>query len=476
MKQATNNNYLAEERIGKLMISFSVPCIMSLLVASLYNIVDQIFIGQGIGYLGNGATNVVFPVTVIALAFALMTGDGCAAYLSICQGMDDREKAHKSVGNAILLIILISLLFTAVLAINGDRFLLAFGATENNMAYAQEYFRYLIPGLPFFMFGNAMNSIIRADGSPKFAMISTLIGAVINVILDPIAIFVLDWGMMGAALATIAGQIVTAVLGIWYLCRPRSFRLDKSSFAFDAGILKRILPLGTSSFLTQVSIVIIMAGMNNMLVIYGARTKYGADIPLTVVGIVMKVFQIVIAVVVGIAAGSQPIIGFNYGAGRTDRVWSIFKLMMLAEGLIGLVSMLLFECFPLQIIRIFGSEEGLYNEFAVLAFRIYLSTILLCCLQKSTSIFLQALGKPVLSTGLSLLRDFVLSLPLVLLLPRQFGLMGTLYSAPAADIVSLIAVCGCWIYIRQFIFRQQIKPAPAAVRTSRVIETVGSSH
>jgi len=461
MKQATNNNYLAEERIGKLMLSFSIPCIMSLLVASLYNIVDQIFIGQGIGYLGNGATNVVFPVTVIALAFALMIGDGCAANLSICQGMNDRENAHKSVGNAIMLTIFLSLLFTALLALNRDRFLIAFGATENNMAYAREYFAYIIPGIPFFMLGNAMNSVIRADGSPKFAMISTLTGAIINVILDPIAIFVFGWGMMGAALATVAGQIITAILGIWYLCRPRSFQLRKNSFVLHTDILKRILPLGASSFLTQVSIVIIMAGMNNMLVIYGARSKFGADIPLTVVGIVMKVFQIVIAVVVGIAAGSQPIIGYNYGAGRMDRVWSIFKIMITAECVIGIGSTILFECFPLQIIRIFGSEDGLYNEFAVLAFRIYLSTILLCCLLKSTSIFLQALGKPVLSTGLSLLRDFILSLPLVLLLPHRYGLLGTLYSAPVADILSFIAVCGSWIYIRQTVRRQQRKYVPA---------------
>lgn len=433
-------NYLAEEKVGKLMVKFSIPCIMSLLVASLYNIVDQIFIGQGIGYLGNGATNVVFPITVIALAFALLVGDGCAAFLSICQGRKDADSAHRSVGNAILVIIAASVLFMLVLVFCRDGLLATFGATENNLPYATEYYRYIIIGIPFYMFANGMSSIIRADGNPKFAMLSTLVGAVINVILDPVAIFVLGWGMMGAAVATIAGQIVSALLAVWYLTRPLSFQLKKSSFRPTGHILKRFLPLGTSSFLTQLSIIVIMAVMNNTLVSYGAQSKYGADIPLTVVGIVMKVFQIVIAFVVGIAAGSQPIIGFNYGAKMYHRVREIFWKMIFAECVIGVISMILFECFPLQIIGIFGSESALYNEYAVYAFRIFLSTILLCCIQKSTSIFLQALGRPFLSMGLSLLRDFVISVPLVLILPRYLGITGPLYSAPVADVISFIAV------------------------------------
>lgn len=296
-----STNYLAEEKIGKLMAKFSIPCIMSLLVASLYNIVDQIFIGQGVGYLGNGATNVVFPITVIALALALLVGDGCAAFLSICQGRKDADSAHKSVGNAIMVIVTASVLFMLVLLFCRDGLLAAFGATENNLPYAIEYYRYLILGIPFYMFANGMSSIIRADGNPKFAMLSTLIGAIINVILDPIAIFVLDWGMMGAAIATITGQIVSALLAVWYMTHPLSFKLEKSSFRPRAHILNRFLPLGTS-------------------------------------------------------------------------------------------------------------------------------------------IFLQALGRPFLSMGLSLLRDFVISVPLVLLLPGYMGVTGPLYSAPAADIISFIAV------------------------------------
>lgn len=435
-----SNSYLAEEKIGKLMMKFSIPCIMSLLVASLYNIVDQIFIGQGIGYLGNGATNVVFPITVIALAIALFVGDGCAAFLSLCQGQHDAESSHKGVGNAIFVILAAAVVFTIALIFMRNGFLAAFGATESNIDYAIEYYNYLVIGVPFYMFANGMNSVIRADGDPKFAMISTLIGAIINVILDPIAIFVLHWGMMGAAVATVAGQIVSALLAVRYLCKPKSFKLKGESFKPNTHILSRFLPLGISSLLTQLSIIVIMAVMNNTLVHYGALSKYGADIPLTVVGIVMKVFQIVIAFVVGIAAGCQPIVGFNYGAKHLDRVREIYKKMMIAEAVVGVISMIMFECFPVQIISIFGSESELYNEYAVLAFRIFLSTILLCCIQKSTSIFLQALGRPFLSMGLSLLRDFIISVPLVLILPKYLGITGPLFSAPAADVISFIAV------------------------------------
>lgn len=437
------NLYLEKEPVGKLMLRFSIPCIMSLLVSALYNIVDQIFIGRGVGYLGNGATNVVFPITIIALAISLLIGDGCAAYLSICQGMKDQERSHKSVGNAVTIIVLSSLILTILFALLQDKMLWAFGATENNINYAQEYFQYIVLGIPFYMFANAMNSVIRADGSPKFAMISTLAGCIINVILDPLAIFVFHWGMKGAAMATIIGQIVSALLAVYYLFHTKTFRLKRESFLPHAKLLGHTLPLGISSLLTQISIVIIMIVMNNVLVTYGAQSKYGSDIPLTVVGIVMKVFQIVISIVVGIAAGSQPIVGYNYGAGLYKRVRQLFQTMMVVEACVGLIAMICFECFPLQIIGIFGSEDGYYNEFAVLSFRIFLSTIALCCIQKSCSIFLQSLGKPVMSMSLSLLRDFILSVPLALLLPHFLGVTGALYSAPIADIISFIAALFC---------------------------------
>lgn len=434
-----SNQYLAEENISTLMLKFSVPCIMSLMVSSLYNIVDQIFIGRGVGYLGNGATNVVFPITIIALALALLIGDACAAFLSLSLGKGDLESAHKSVGSAIVLSIGVSLLLVALFLVGQETILQAFGATENNIEYAREYFFIIVLGIPFYVFTNAMNSIIRADGSPAFAMISTLVGCIINVIFDPITIFVLHWGMRGAAIATIAGQIVTAVLAAGYMFHTKSFQLKKSSFAPNAKLVRAYLPLGISSFLTQISIVVIMGVMNNTLVHYGAQSAYGADIPMTVVGIVMKVFQIVIALVIGIAAGSQPIVGYNYGAGHKHRVKEIYRTMFKAELVVGVLSMAAFELFPRQIIGIFGSESELYNQFAVLAFRIYLGTIILCCVQKSTSVFLQALGCPILSLSLSLLRDFIVSVPTILILPLFGGVEAVLWSAPIADVISIVA-------------------------------------
>lgn len=440
MNQNTNN-YLAEEKIEKLLLKFSIPCIMSLLVSSLYNIVDQIFIGRGVGYLGNGATNVVFPITVISLAIALMLGDGAAAYLSLCQGKKDMDAGNKCMGNAIMLLVTSGLAMAVLFALFKSQILNAFGATENNLPYANEYFDYIILGIPFFVVGNGLNSIIRADGSPKFAMITTLAGCIINVIFDPIAIFGFHMGMKGAAIATIAGQIVTAICGaVYILFRAKTFKLTWMSMIPDISIIGRFVPLGISSFLTQLSIVVIMGVMNNVLVKYGAISKYGADIPLTVVGIVMKVFQIVVSICIGIAAGSQPVVGYNYGAGEYRRVKALFTTIIKAETTVGLISMILFELFPLQITSIFGSEDGLYNEFAVLSFRIFLSMIILTCIQKSVSVFLQSLGKPVMAMGLSLLRDFVLSVPLAIVLPMFYGVEGALFSAPVADVVTMVAV------------------------------------
>lgn len=450
-----STEYLAEEKIGTLMLKFSVPCIMSLMVSSLYNIVDQIFIGRGVGYLGNGATNVVFPVTIIALALALLIGDACAAFLSLSLGKGDVESAHKSVGNAVLLSVGVSILLVGLFLVGQETILQAFGATENNIEYAREYFFIIVLGIPFYVFTNAMNSIIRADGSPAFAMFSTLAGCIINVIFDPITIFVLHWGMRGAAIATVAGQAVTAVLAAGYLFHTKSFKLKKSSFTLSPKLMGAYLPLGISSFLTQISIVVIMSVMNNTLVHYGAQSEYGADIPMTVVGIVMKVFQIVIALVIGIAAGSQPIVGYNYGAGHKHRVKEIYSTMLKAELAVGILSMAAFELFPRQIIGIFGSESELYNQFAVLAFRIYLGTIVLCCVQKSTSVFLQALGCPVMSLSLSLLRDFIISVPAILILPLFGGVEAVLWSAPIADGVSIVVTAAMMCHV----WKHQLKEA-----------------
>jgi Na+-driven multidrug efflux pump len=439
MNNTNSQNLFETTSLNKLMMKFSVPCIISLLIASLYNMVDQVFIGRGVGYLGNGATTVVYPITVIALAIALWIGDGCAAHLSICQGKKDQDQANKSVANSIVAVLVLSILMLVLCFAFEEQILQTFGVTENNYAYAKEYFDVILLGIPFYMFGSTMNSIIRADGSPQFALVSTLVGCIMNVILDPIAIFVLNWGMKGAAIATIAGQIATAILTFGYLFHSKSVKLQKNSFRLNFSVLTTVGSLGISSFLTQISIVVIMAVMNNALVNYGAQSKYGADIPLTVVGIVMKMFAIAIAFIVGVAAGCQPIVGYNQGAGRIDRVKEIYKKMMIIEFVIGLIATLCFELFPIQIINLFGSDNGaLYNEFAVLAFRIYLSTMILCAIQKASSIFLQSTGKPIQAMVLSLARDFVLLAPLCAILPAYFGVVGSLYAAPIADVVCLI--------------------------------------
>ena len=441
-----NNQFLVTERVGKLMLKFAVPCVISLLVAALYNIVDQVFIGWGVGMLGNGATNVVFPLTVAALAVATMIGDGACSFVSISLGRRDQESAHRTVGNAVVLALGSGLVLAAVYLAARDPILRLFGATESNYAYAWDYFTWISLGIPFYMFGQTMNPIIRSDGSPQFAMISTLAGAVANVILDPIAIFVLGWGVKGAAIATVAGQIITAGLALWYLGRMKAVRLRRGSFPLRASLMGKFIPLGFCSFLSQISLVIAMATTNNMLRLYGGQSIYGEDIPLTVLGIVMKVFQIVISIVIGMAAGCIPVVGFNFGARRFERVRELMWKLLSAEAVLGVISFVLVEAFPRQLIGLFGSESQLYEQFAVLTFRIYLCMIVLACVNKASFIFLQSLGKPIQSTFLSLFREVILAVPLVVLLPRAFGLMGVLYSMPVSDVAAFFA--SVWIVLQ----------------------------
>ena len=433
------NAVLGTAPLGKLMVKFALPCTISLLVGALYNIVDQIFIGWGVGYLGNGATNVVFPLTVLALGLAVMIGDGACSYVSICFGKGQAENANRAVGSAVTLSVLVGVVVAVLYGVFQAPILAMFGATEANFAYAKEYFTYITVGIPIYVFGQAVNPIIRSDGSPQFAMLSMLAGAIANCILDPIAIFVLHWGVMGAAVATVAVQVITAAMGVWYLCHTKALRLKKDDFKLRGKILAAYLPLGLCSFLAQISLVIAMAATNNMLVQYGAGSKYGADIPLTVLGIVMKVFQIIISITIGMSAGCIPIVGYNYGAEKFGRCRGSLWRLMGAEALLGVLALLITQLFPLQLISLFGSESALYNEFAVITFRVYLCMLPLATVNKAAFIFMQALGKPAESAGLSFFREVLLAVPLVILLPKAFGLMGVLYSMPAADIITFIA-------------------------------------
>jgi putative MATE family efflux protein len=447
--EQTNQSFLATEKVGKLMQKYAIPCIISLLVGALYNIVDQIFIANAdyLGSYGNAANTVVFPLTVIALAIAVMIGDGCCAFVSLSLGKNRPKDADKSVGNAIVLTVICGVVLCAVYLIFQEAIISMFGGTVNaeTFRHSKEYFFYISLGIPFYMFGQAMNPVIRADGSPKFAMISTLAGAVINIILDPIFIFICKWGMMGAAVATVIGQIVTALLAIWYLAHTKTVHLSKSEFLLNSGIVGQSLTLGICSFLSQISLVAAMAAINNMIRHYGAldpvfgQEQY-AQIPMAVVGIVMKFFQIVISIVVGMAAGCIPIVGFNMGAGLKLRVKKLFTKLLLCEACVGVIAFFIVELLPKQLIAIFGAanESTYYTDFAIKAFRIYLCMIIFACVNKATFIFLQAMGKAVASTALSMIREIVFGVGFALLLPVFFGLDGVLYSMPVSDILTAI--------------------------------------
>ena len=448
MDQETNQ-FLGEEHIGRLMRKYAIPCIISLLVGALYNIVDQIFIANAsyLGSYGNAANTVVFPLTVIALAIAVMIGDGCCAFVSLSLGRQQQETARKSVGNAIIMVIASSLVLTAVYLAFSDQIIAMFGGTINaeTFRHSKEYFFYISLGIPFYMFGQALNPIIRADGSPGFAMASTLAGAIINIILDPVFIFVFKWGMMGAAVATVLGQAVTALLAIRYIVQMKLVKPSKPDFRMDGGVCRKTLVLGITSFLSQISLVASMAAVNNMIRKYGAldpvfcQEQY-AQIPMAVVGIVMKFFQIIISIVVGMAAGCIPIVGFNMGAGKKDRVKELFTRLLIAEAAVGAAALVIVECFPQQLIGIFGAanESVYYTDFAIRAFRIYLCMMIFACVNKACFIFLQAMGRATESTVLSMIREIVFGVGFALLLPLFFGLDGVLYSMPLSDILTFV--------------------------------------
>lgn len=447
-------NIFATEPIGKLIMKFAIPSVIALLVNSLYNIVDQIFIGWGVGYLGNGATNVVFPITIIALALSMMIGNGGAAYLSLKLGEGQIESAKQGVGNAIVLSVIVSVILTAVFITFIDPILTLFGATEILRSYALDYGYIIGLGLPFMMISASINSMIRADGSPKYAMFSMVIGAIINIVLDAILIFGFQMGVQGAALATVIGQIASFAISIIYLPKFKTIKLSKSDLCPGLKISLDITTFGLSSFITQFAITIVMALTNNLLATYGAASIYGAEIPLTATGIVMKVNQIMISILLGIATGAQPIIGFNYGAQNYDRVKKALEISLIASEVVSVVAFLIFQFAPMSVVSLFGSEEGLYNEFAVMAFRIFLLLCPLTGFQTITAVYLQAVGKPIKSAILSLARQIIFFIPAALILPAYMGVIGVLWTGPVADGLAFILSLILIIYERNHLKRE----------------------
>jgi putative MATE family efflux protein len=438
MTTTPEKNILGTAPIPRLLIKFAGPSIISMVVNALYNIVDQIFIGQGVGYLGNGATNVIFPMTVLVCALAFMISDGAAAYFSLKLGEGDKKSAEACVGSAIGMSIAAGILFTVCFNIWLEPLCRLFGATDNILPYAMDYGRIIVSGTLFVTVSIGLNACIRADGSPKIAMVSMLAGAIANTILDPIFIFVLQWGVKGAAVATVIGQLLSLLVGLWYIPRFKNVRVALRSLKPDFRTYRTISAYGASSFITQIAGAVCALLANNLLVEYGVLSIYGEDIPISVFGIVMKVNQILIAFIVGVALGSQPILGFNYGAGNLGRVKKTYGIAVVAATAVGLVGFVFFQFFPQLIINIFGSEDALYNEFAQKSFRIFLMMCPVTGFQIVTGIFFQAIGRPVFATIISMSRQILIMVPAMLLLPRFMGVEGILWAGPIAELVGFL--------------------------------------
>lgn len=463
MEIKQENRMLGEEKVSKLLLKFSIPCVMGLLISALYNIVDQIFIGNSeLGYLGNAATGVSFPVICIANAFAWCIGDGAASFLSICAGRKDTDRAHKCVGTGITSTLFISILLMVVCQLFNEPLMGLFGASQQTVPMAIEYFQILSGFFPFYMVMNVMNSMIRADGSPAYAMVAILTGAILNIILDPIFIFILKWGIAGAAWATVIGQVASFLLCMMYFFRPKNFKITKKSFVPDRRVLQSTIALGAATFFTQISIVVVSLVCNMILFHYGELSKYGPDIPISVFSIQTKVYTIVCNIVTGIALGGQPIFGYNYGAGKMERVRETYKIVLISSLVVGAVATLIFELCPQAVIDLFGSGNELYQEFAIDTFRIYLSLTIITCLVKMTAIFFQSIGKPIRAVIASMMRDMVCFTPLAIILPYVMekkemgsGINGILFAAPIADGVAIVVLISLTIHFFRSLGREK---------------------
>ncbi len=445
---------LGKDKISKLLLAFSVPCVISMLINSIYNIVDQIFIGKGVGTLGNAATNVIFPLVIIFNAIAGLIGNGAAANLSLKLGENDKKAAGKSIGQAFSLSVIVSVIVSVFAYIFLPQLVYLFGCTDSVYQFAIDYGRIIIIGAPFMLIYSSLSNIIRADGSPRYSMIMLVIGAIINIILDPIFIFTFDMGVKGGAIATVIGQVISFIIAVAYLWKVKSVKISKYDFKLDKNSFK-ILSLGLSSFITQATILVLFVFMNNIMTKLGVQTKFGSDIPLSVYGVISKINSLYISTVLGISIGAQPIIGFNYGAGNETRVKETIKKVLKINFIIGIIFNIIFVLFPRQLAGIFISSTDesyeLFMEFATLMCRSFLLVMALNALEMTTSIVIQSLGKVVKSTSVTFIRQIILLIPISLILAFAFGkgIYGVLYAGCIADIL-------CFI-ITIFILRSEYK-------------------
>ena len=449
------NDYLGREKVGKLLLKFALPCIFSLIISCLYNIVDQIFVGHSVGIVGNAATGIVFPITVVGWGLSLFFGDGAAAWLSVSLGKGENDKIHRGVGNAILSTFVSGCLLILVAYLWGDKLLVLLGAySEDTLKLAHDYGIIIYAMIPLALVQNCLAAIIRADGAPRFAMIAMIVGAVLNIVGDAVMIFAFGLGIQGAAYATIFGQFVSFIICVCYLARSKNFKIKWSSFVPDFKILGRIMSLGMSSFLTQLCIVATTITNNVLFAKYGMQSAYGDKIPLAAFVVIMKLFQIVLNVAIGIAAGALPIVGYNFGAKHYGRVKQLLKLILLWTAIVTVVFTVLFEAMPELLIKMFGAaskdSEGLdptlYMEFAVPCLRIYLMFIVFTCLQKVCAIFMQSVNMAKVATPLSFLRDILL-IVLAILVPLGLGVWGVVWAAPIADAVAIAVTVPIMIWV-----------------------------
>jgi len=431
-------NPLGYEKISKLLQQFAIPSIIAMLVSSLYNIVDQIFIGHGVGYLGNAATNVAYPLTTICLAIALLIGIGSASRYSIYLGQKEEERAARVVGNGVCMMFALGISYAVIIEIFLYPMLNAFGATPDVLPYAVSYTRITAIGMPLLIVTNAMSNLARADGSPKYSMTSMIIGAVVNTILDPICIFVFDMGVAGAAIATVIGQCCSFIYALRYLKQFKCVTLKKEYFHLSLKESFMTASLGISNSMNQVAITFVQIVLNNSLTHYGALSIYGADIPLAANGIVMKTNGILMAFIIGLAQGMQPIIGFNHGAKQYDRVRGTYKLAVKCSLLLTTIGFILFQFFPRQILSVFGSGDALYFEFAIKFMRIFLFLVMANGVQILSSNLFSAIGQPLKGLFLSMTRQVLFLIPLLLILPGFWGIDGVLFAAPIADATAII--------------------------------------
>lgn len=437
-------NPLGAEPISKLMVKFSVPSIIAMIVGALYNIVDQLFIGQSVGTLGIAATNIAFPVSTSCVALGLLFGIGGASCFNLSMGRGEKEKSAFFIGNAIVMMFFTGVILFIFTELFLAQILHACGSPSDVFPYAKTYVRITAIGFPFFIVSVGGGHLIRADGSPQMAMISNVIGAIVNIILDAIFILGFNMGLVGAALATIIGQIVSALFVVVYLKHYKTVPLLKKHLKIHAEYLKEIASIGAASFINQLAMMLVQVILNNSLRHYGAQSIYGETIPIACAGVTMKVAQLFFSVVIGLSQGSQPIESFNYGAKKYDRVKEAYMLANKAGAAISILAFALFQLFPRQIISLFGTGSEEYYQFAIRFFRIYLFFICINFIQPITSTFFTSIGKPKKGIFLSLTRQILFLLPMIIILPLFFGIDGIIFAGPAAD---FIAAATCIVMI-----------------------------